>query len=45
MKLYHNDREIENDAIDYHDGMVMVRYIDTGEIAIIPRKEIHERKT
>lgn len=43
MKLYHNEREIENNAIDYHNGMVMIRYIDTDEVAIVPKKEIHER--
>jgi hypothetical protein len=41
MKLvYHNDREIESDAVDYGDGNVMIRYKDTGEITIVPKNEI-----
>lgn len=39
--LTHDGREIENDAVDYRDGIhVMIRYTDTDEIAIIRKSEI-----
>ena len=38
--VYHNNREIESDAVNYGDGNVMIRYKDTGEIAIVPKSEI-----
>lgn len=34
------DREIERNAVDYHDGNVMIQYSDDGEIAIIPISQI-----
>lgn len=45
MKTFHRqqdgtERELNNNAVDYHDGNVMVQYVDTDEIAIIPKEEI-----
>jgi hypothetical protein len=42
MKITHDGREIEKDAIDYGDGNVMVRYKDNGEIKVVTKKEIKQ---
>lgn len=39
-KLTHKGREIEDNAVDYGDGTVMIGYKDNGDIAIVPKSEI-----
>lgn len=38
--LTHDGREINDNAVDYGDGMVMVSYKDTGDVAIIRKSDI-----
>jgi hypothetical protein len=40
MKLYHDGREINDNAVDYGDGTVMIQYKDDNEVAIINKSEI-----
>jgi hypothetical protein len=47
-KVYHrdkhgNEREINNNAVDYGDGTVMVQYLDNDQVAIVPKEEIINR--
>jgi hypothetical protein len=37
---FHKGREVENNAVDYGDGTVMIQYKDNGDIAIVPKSEI-----
>lgn len=44
-KVFHKaqdgtEREIDNNAVDYQDGTVMIQYLDTQDVAIVPKDEI-----
>jgi len=40
MKILHKGREVEDNAVDYGDGTVMIQYKDDGDIAIIRKSEL-----
>jgi hypothetical protein len=40
MPLYHHGREIEDEAVSYGDGLVMIMYTDNREISIVPKANI-----
>jgi hypothetical protein len=44
MLLFHKDREIRNNAIDYGDGTVMIQYKDNDDVAIVPKSEIKRQE-
>jgi hypothetical protein len=33
-------REINNNAVDYGDGTVMIQYLDNDDVAIVSKEEI-----
>jgi hypothetical protein len=39
-KILHKGREVEDNAVDYGDGTIMISYKDNGDIAIIPKAEL-----
>jgi hypothetical protein len=44
MKVYHvtqdEKREVNNNAVDYGDGTIMVQYLDDNQVAIVPKSEL-----
>jgi hypothetical protein len=44
MPLYHNNRPIKGEAVDYGDGLVMIMYVDNGEVSIVPKANIKTEK-
>lgn len=38
MPLYHDNRLIKGEAVDYGDGLVMIMYADNSEVMIVPKE-------